>query len=67
MASGLSIGLSIGLGGVAAVALGALADSVDLRTALYVCAAAPVVAIIPAALLPSSRQRRVFEPEIAVP
>ena len=41
MASGLSIGFSIGLGGIAAVILGALADSVDLRTALYVCAAAP--------------------------
>jgi hypothetical protein len=37
---GLSIGLSIGLGGIAAVILGAVADSVDLRTAFYVCAAA---------------------------
>src|SRR5262245_46765100 len=45
MASGLVIGLSIGLGGVAAVALGALADSVDLRTALYVSAAAPVIGL----------------------
>jgi len=36
MASGLSIGLSIGSGGIAAVGLGALADAVDLRTALYV-------------------------------
>ena len=31
MASGLSIGLSIGLGGIAAVVLGAIADSIDLR------------------------------------
>ena len=30
LASGLSIGFSIGLGGIAAVVLGALADSVDL-------------------------------------
>jgi MFS transporter, FSR family, fosmidomycin resistance protein len=52
MASGLSIGLSIGLGGIAAVALGALADAVDLRTALYVCAAAPVAAILLALPLP---------------
>src|SRR6266516_5274459 len=44
MASGLSIGLSIGLGGIAAVALGAVADSIDLRSALYVTAAAPVIA-----------------------
>jgi FSR family fosmidomycin resistance protein-like MFS transporter len=67
MASGLSIGLSIGLGGVAAVALGALADSVDLRTALYVCAAAPVVAVVPAVFLPSSRAHRALEPGVAVP
>ena len=45
MASGLSIGFSIGLGGVAAVILGAVADSIDLRTAFYVCAAAPVAAL----------------------
>ncbi len=67
MASGLSIGLSIGLGGVAAVALGALADSVDLRAALYVCAAAPVVALVLTLLLPSTRARGRLEPEIAVP
>jgi FSR family fosmidomycin resistance protein-like MFS transporter len=35
LASGLSIGFSIGLGGVAAVFLGAVADSIDLRTALF--------------------------------
>jgi MFS transporter, FSR family, fosmidomycin resistance protein len=67
MASGLSIGLSIGLGGVAAVALGALADSVDLRTALYVCAAAPVAALVLTLLLPSTRARGRLEPEVAVP
>ncbi len=58
MASGLSIGLSIGIGGIAALGLGALADSVDLRTALYVCAAAPVAGLLLAALLPSSRVAR---------
>jgi FSR family fosmidomycin resistance protein-like MFS transporter len=55
LASGLSIGMSIGLGGVAAVALGALADTVDLRTSLYVCAAVPLAAVALAAFLPSSR------------
>src|SRR5262249_1331869 len=40
-ASGLSIGFSIGLGGVAAVLLGAIADSVNLKTALYVSSIAP--------------------------
>jgi FSR family fosmidomycin resistance protein-like MFS transporter len=59
LASGLSIGLSIGLGGVAAVALGALADSVDLETALWVCAAAPVVATVLCLRLPAARPRRV--------
>jgi FSR family fosmidomycin resistance protein-like MFS transporter len=67
MASGLSIGLSIGLGGIAAVALGALADAVDLRTALYVCAAAPVVAFALALALPSSRPGARLQVEPVVP
>jgi FSR family fosmidomycin resistance protein-like MFS transporter len=65
MASGLSIGLSIGLGGVAAVILGAVADSVDLETALYVCAAAPVLGAVLTAMLPPSRVRTRLAPEIA--
>ena len=67
MASGLSIGLSIGLGGVAAVALGALADAVDLRAALYVCAAAPLVALALALPLPSSHGRTRLQPEPVAP
>jgi FSR family fosmidomycin resistance protein-like MFS transporter len=63
MASGLSIGMSIGLGGVAAVALGALADTVDLRTSLYVCAAVPLAAVALAAFLPSPRPARRLAPE----
>jgi FSR family fosmidomycin resistance protein-like MFS transporter len=66
MASGLSIGLSIGIGGIAAVGLGAIADAIDLRSALYVCAAAPVAGLLLAAMLPSSRGRA-LEPEVAVP
>jgi MFS transporter, FSR family, fosmidomycin resistance protein len=63
LASGLSIGMSIGLGGVAAVALGALADRVDLEASLYVCAVVPVLAIVLAAFLPSPRAGRlVAEP-----
>ena len=38
MASGLAVGLSMGLGGIAALALGAVADAVDLQTALVCCA-----------------------------
>jgi FSR family fosmidomycin resistance protein-like MFS transporter len=56
LASGLSIGMSIGLGGIAAVALGALADAVDLRTSMYVCAVVPLAAVALAAFLPSSRR-----------
>ena len=66
MASGLSIGLSIGLGGIAAVALGALADSVDLRSAMYAAAAAAVPGFVLAVLLPSSRARRPVPAESVV-
>jgi MFS transporter, FSR family, fosmidomycin resistance protein len=67
MASGLSIGMSVGLGGIAAVALGRLADATSLEAALYAAAAAPLLAIVPAALLPSSRRARGLEPELVVP
>jgi FSR family fosmidomycin resistance protein-like MFS transporter len=66
MASGLAIGFSIGLGGIAAVILGAIADAIDLRTALYVSSAAPVVAVLLTLLLPRERAGR-LEPEVAVP
>src|SRR5947209_4534696 len=65
MASGLAVGLSIGLGGIAAVALGALADAVDLRAALWVCAAAPLAALALGILLPSSTERRRLEPAVS--
>ncbi len=67
LASGISIGFSIGLGGVAAVILGAVADSIDLRTSFYVCAAAPVVAFALTALLPRGAAQGRLEPEVAVP
>ena len=67
LASGLSIGLSIGLGGIAAVGLGALADQFDLDRALWVCAAAPFVALAIGLRLPSSRARSRVEPEPVVP
>src|ERR671930_423399 len=67
MASGLSIGLSIGLGGVGAVLLGAVADSIDLRVAMYVAAGAAVAALLLSALLPSSRARRRLTVEPVAP
>lgn len=55
MASGLNVGLAVGLGGVCAVALGAVADAVDLETALMLCAVSPVVATVLIAFLPAPR------------
>ena len=68
MASGLSIGMSVGLGGVAAVVLGAVADAVDLRSAMWVAAAAPVVAIGLAVLLPRGTRSsvRLTDPSVNV-
>ncbi|HET7566882.1 MAG TPA: MFS transporter [Gaiellaceae bacterium] len=45
MASGLSVGLAMGIGGTAAVVLGAVADAVDLKTALTACAVAPALGV----------------------
>src|SRR5262245_48928705 len=61
-ASGLVIGLSVGLGGVAALALGRIADLSSLRTALFVAAAAPLVASAFAFMLPPARRRERLEP-----
>jgi MFS transporter, FSR family, fosmidomycin resistance protein len=63
LASGISIGFSIGLGGIAALVLGALADRVDLEAAMYASAAVSALAIAPALLLPSPRARRRLAPE----
>jgi FSR family fosmidomycin resistance protein-like MFS transporter len=61
-ASGLVIGLSVGLGGVAAVGLGKLADATSLRTALYTAAAAPLLAVLLALQLPGGRKAARLEP-----
>ena len=53
MASGLSVGLAMGIGGVAAVVLGALADAVDLKTALTVSAIAPALGVVVCLRLPA--------------
>jgi FSR family fosmidomycin resistance protein-like MFS transporter len=65
MASGLSIGLAIGLGGVAALTLGAVADAIDLRAALLATAAGPALAVLVALLLPPAPARRPVEPVAA--
>lgn len=58
MASGLTVGLAMGIGGVAAVILGAVADAIDLETALYVAAAAPAFGAVVCLFLPAPVLRR---------
>jgi FSR family fosmidomycin resistance protein-like MFS transporter len=63
MASGLSIGLAMGIGGVAAVVLGAVADAIDLKTALTISAVVPALGLIvclrlPAPATPAQRSTR---------
>jgi FSR family fosmidomycin resistance protein-like MFS transporter len=57
LASGLSVGLSIGLGGAAALALGVVADAAGLEAALWLSAAAPLAALVVCARLPPARTR----------
>ena len=64
MASGLSIGFAIGLGGIAAVVMGGIADAIDLETALLATVAGPVLAFVLALALPPSAARR-LEPVAA--
>lgn len=52
MASGLSVGLAMGIGGIAAVVLGAIADAVDLETALTAAAVAPALGVVVCMRLP---------------
>jgi MFS transporter, FSR family, fosmidomycin resistance protein len=56
IASGVTLGLSIGVGGVAAAGLGALADATSLRTALEVVAVLPLPALALALSLPEGRR-----------
>jgi FSR family fosmidomycin resistance protein-like MFS transporter len=53
-AAGLSIGLSMGIGGVASVGIGAIADATGLETALLSCVVIGVVATALTAVLPDA-------------
>jgi FSR family fosmidomycin resistance protein-like MFS transporter len=57
IASGLSVGLAMGVGGVAAVVLGAVADTVNLQTALVISAAAPAIGVAFCLRLPAPIRR----------
>ena len=65
MASGLSIGLAIGLGGVAALVLGVFADAIDLEAALIAAALGPALALTVSVFLPPAPRRTILEPEPA--
>ena len=65
MASGLAVGLAMGIGGVAAVLLGGVADAIDLKTALVLAALAPAIGVVLCLLLPSPRRRVAARPVIA--
>jgi FSR family fosmidomycin resistance protein-like MFS transporter len=64
MASGLSVGLAMGIGGIAAVVLGIVADAVDLRLALTVSAIAPALGVFVCIRLPEPARSKavVHEP-----
>jgi FSR family fosmidomycin resistance protein-like MFS transporter len=62
VASGVTLGLSIGVGGIAAAALGALADATSLRTALEVLALVPLPALALAMTLPEGRRPESVRP-----
>jgi FSR family fosmidomycin resistance protein-like MFS transporter len=66
MASGMTVGFAMGLGGVAVVLLGVVADSIDLRAALLVTAVAPAIGALVALCLPGEpRTRRRTEVALA--
>jgi FSR family fosmidomycin resistance protein-like MFS transporter len=62
MASGLSVGLAMGVGGVAAVVLGVVADAVDLKAALTISAITPALGVVLCLRLPAPAQR--VEPSV---
>ena len=55
LASGVTLGLAIGLGGVAATALGVIADAAGLHAVLWTVAVLPVPAVVLAVSLPAVR------------
>jgi MFS transporter, FSR family, fosmidomycin resistance protein len=58
LASGITLGLAIGLGGVAATALGVVADAAGLTAVLWVIALLPVPALLLSLSLPTEPRRR---------
>ena len=67
MASGLAVGLAMGIGGVAAVALGGLADTIDLEAALVVAALAPALGVVLCLFLPAPKRQSSAETVVVQP
>jgi FSR family fosmidomycin resistance protein-like MFS transporter len=67
MASGVTLGLAIGLGGVGASLLGIVADKWGLDTTLYVVSALPVIGLALALFLPRDRPSEALPPGVEVP
>ena len=60
LASGITLGLAIGLGGLAATALGVVADHQGLPAVLWVIALLPVPSLLLALTLPTEPRRRLI-------
>jgi FSR family fosmidomycin resistance protein-like MFS transporter len=58
LASGVSLGLAIGVGGIAAAALGVVADAWGLRTVMWLIVAVAVPMVVLARTLPVTRAER---------
>jgi MFS transporter, FSR family, fosmidomycin resistance protein len=61
LASGVTLGLAIGLGGVAATALGAIADAYGLTAVLWTVAVLPVPSILLSLSLPAEARRTALQ------
>jgi FSR family fosmidomycin resistance protein-like MFS transporter len=58
LASGVSLGLAIGVGGIAAAAMGVVADAFGLRTVMWLIVALAVPMVVLARTLPVTRAER---------
>jgi FSR family fosmidomycin resistance protein-like MFS transporter len=63
LASGITVGAAIGVGGLAAAALGALADETSLVTAMWTIAVVPFFALVIAWTLPPTEHDRQLRAE----
>jgi FSR family fosmidomycin resistance protein-like MFS transporter len=58
LASGFSLGLAIGVGGIAAAGMGVIADATSLRTVMWLIVALAVPMVLLARTLPVTRAER---------